>query len=743
MKKNQDDFQYLQNRFQAEHTEVPSSLSEQAMFDKLNRRETEKHPVKIPRSKRKTMKSLIAVAACFAIIVGTGSGAYAVRMSNKPKPLPDMTGVSYFTNYRQLTTTMKEIDKKNHSQRSLPFLSGFMFDEFAAKSNFAVEESYGDSAAATGQAKTGASAAEGVTSYAETNKQVDAVDEADIIKTDAHYIYYIANGRNVKIFTAGDGDAQQVYEINTGDDVIAEEMYLVNDTLMVVGTHQQYYNAPLIDDSEDVVVYEDDTPASVDDSLSGFAVETTASEETEPEAPTEEEATGVPVEPETTTEPIEQETTTEPVTEPTTEATTEAPAEPEPSPELERVDAERAIALTYDISDRTAPVLTDIYEQSGSYLSSRMTGGNLYLVSYYYNYDREIPLCGTGGNCERLPIENIVAVDESNNTNYAIVGAVNTADGSSMQTNAVLGVGSDIYCNENNLYLFGNIYQYRNHYYNFNTEVKTQIVKYALDGTDVELTASARVDGTTDNQFSLDEKDGNLRIATTSTNSDFEDTNNLYVLDEGLNEIGKVTGFANNEHIEAVRYVGDTAYVITFERTDPLFIIDLSKPKKPTITGEVKIDGFSTFLKPVDENTLLGIGYYTEENEFGGVYTDGLKLALFDVSDKNNPRVLDEASFPDAYSAAQDTHKALVHNSEKGYYAIPITVSGYTWDEYGMEVPLQHQYDNGILQFTLDGGRFRLKNLQAAIEPQRCTFIGDYLYAVDADGKTVVTFPTE
>lgn len=733
----------MQSLFEAENVTAPASLSEQAMLDKLNRSETEKHTLKMPRSKRKTFKSLVAVAACFAIIIGTGSGIYAVGRSGKAKPMENMTGVTYFTSYRQLRNTVREIDKKNQRNRVHWWLPAPKYDEIAADGEveygaadtpaLSAPGTYGSTASQDSITGTAENTAE--VPYAKTNQQVDAVDEADIIKTDGSYIYYIpsrfyySGSRTIKIFSAKDGVTQLVSSTEVNGDVSLEEMYLMGDTLLAVGTHHPYsltvdYGAEPVEDAE---IAEEET-------LPDMETETASPDQSD--VSEEENASS-----EATTVPI-TETTVAQSTETTTESTT---ASTPVSPELGEVTEECTIVLTYDISDRTAPVLTDTYEQSGSYLSSRVTGGTLYLVSFDGNAGRKVPVCGDSGSCERLPIENIVAVDGCNETNYAIIGAVDTADGANTQTKAVLGVGSDIYCNENNLYLFGNIYQYRDHYFDFTVDVQTQVVKYALDGTSVELVASARVDGTTDNQFSLDEKDGNLRIATTSTNAAFQDTNNLTVLDEGLNEIGKVTGFANNEHIEAVRYVGDTAYVITFERTDPLFIIDLSRPEKPAITGEVKIDGFSTFLTPVDDNTLLGIGYCTDEFENGGVYTDGLKLALFDVSDKKHPKVLDEASFPDAYSSAQTTHKALVRNSEKGYFAIPINVYDYYWEEEdGSEDKAKpYPYDNGILQFTLEDGSFHLKNWQANIETERCTFIGNYLYAVDADGNTIVSFPTE
>ena len=145
------------------------------------------------------------------------------------------------------------------------------------------------------------------------------------------------------------------------------------------------------------------------------------------------------------------------------------------------------------------------------------------------------------------------------------------------------------------------------------------------------------------------------------------DVNNLFVLDPDLKEAGSVTGFARNESIKAVRYVGDKAYVITYEAIDPLFIIDLSDPEDPSIEGEVMIDGFSTLLVPVNEGRMLGIGHATGDNGYGGEYDSGLKLALFDISDPSHPAVLDSMEFKDMMSPAQSDHHALMVNAEAGY----------------------------------------------------------------------------
>lgn len=94
----------------------------------------------------------------------------------------------------------------------------------------------------------------------------------------------------------------------------------------------------------------------------------------------------------------------------------------------------------------------------------------------------------------------------------------------------------------------------------------------------------------------MDEYAGNFRIATTASDEKSNDINKLYVFDSSLKKLGEIEGFAKGESIQAVRFSGNTAYVITYENTDPLFVIDLSNPQKPKIKGSVKISGFQQIL---------------------------------------------------------------------------------------------------------------------------------------------------
>jgi uncharacterized secreted protein with C-terminal beta-propeller domain len=215
----------------------------------------------------------------------------------------------------------------------------------------------------------------------------------------------------------------------------------------------------------------------------------------------------------------------------------------------------------------------------------------------------------------------------------------------------------------------------------------------------------------------MNEKDGYFRVATSDDNG-----NNLFVFDSELNEVGKVTGFAKGESIRAVNYLGDMAYVITYEQTDPLFVIDLSNPSAPEIKGSVEITGFSSNLVFVDENTILGVGYDD---------TWGIKLALFDVSNPTSPKVLDSYVMENAYSNAQSNYKAIVVNRDKGYFAIDYNKT--STDDYSTVTGgLIINVENGKINIT---NNYKLNTGDNCSYAQRLTYINDTIYILDDYGN--------
>ena len=203
------------------------------------------------------------------------------------------------------------------------------------------------------------------------------------------------------------------------------------------------------------------------------------------------------------------------------------------------------------------------------------------------------------------------------------------------------------------------------------------------DGS-VEYQTKTRVEGTTIDQFSLDEKDDNIRIALYTTKG-----SRVVVLDNNLKQLGETAYLAKGEKMYSARFVGDRAYLVTYKNIDPLYSIDLSDPANPKALGALKIPGYSTYLQPYDENHIIGFGFQTEEtvrrNSLGRVTSSsakvtGMKMALFDVSDISNPKMISEEVIGDSKtnSTVLENHKALLLDKERNLLAIPI--KNYTTD---------------------------------------------------------------
>lgn len=205
-------------------------------------------------------------------------------------------------------------------------------------------------------------------------------------------------------------------------------------------------------------------------------------------------------------------------------------------------------------------------------------------------------------------------------------------------------------------------------------ENETIIHKLSLDNGQIEYKSRGAVQGDLLNQFSLDEKDGYLRVATTLSIWVQESilTNNVFVLDESMNTVGRLTDIARDERIEAARFTGDKLYLVTFRRIDPFFVIDLSNPSAPRIDGELKLPGYSEYLHPLDDTHIIGVGMdATEEGR-----TTGLKIALFDVSNPAAPSVVKTLSFGEegSNSAVLQDHKAFLLSNNKDKIVLPVSL---------------------------------------------------------------------
>ncbi|MFH1331325.1 MAG: beta-propeller domain-containing protein [Actinomycetota bacterium] len=186
--------------------------------------------------------------------------------------------------------------------------------------------------------------------------------------------------------------------------------------------------------------------------------------------------------------------------------------------------------------------------------------------------------------------------------------------------------------------------------------------------------ASGAVDGHLLNQFSMDEYEGHLRVATTdgapwSSTDTSKSAVSVLAIDGGtLVEVGRVGDLGRGESIYSVRFVGPTGYVVTFRQTDPLYVVDLRDPAAPRVSGELKITGYSAYLHPLDEGRLLGVG--REATEDGRV--TGAKVTLFDVSDPANPRAIDSWQLADGYTDVEYDHLAFLYWAPEEIVVLPM-----------------------------------------------------------------------
>ncbi|MEI6378984.1 MAG: beta-propeller domain-containing protein [Candidatus Falkowbacteria bacterium] len=234
---------------------------------------------------------------------------------------------------------------------------------------------------------------------------------------------------------------------------------------------------------------------------------------------------------------------------------------------------------------------------------------------------------------------------------------------------------------------------------------KTVIQKIAYSGDTFTYQGSVEVRGSLLNQFSMDEDNGYFRVATTknrnwssfATAEDNVSYSNVYILDKDLNPTGALEKLAKGERIYSARFMQGRAYLVTFQQVDPLFVIDVSNPVKPAVLGQLKVPGFSTYLHPYDEKTIIGFGRQTATTDKGQVVTKGLKISLFDVSDVANPKEKStvELGGQGSDSPALYDHKAFMLAKSKNRLVIPVylTKVGGTWGDY---------QDSGAAVFAID-----------------------------------------
>ena len=187
---------------------------------------------------------------------------------------------------------------------------------------------------------------------------------------------------------------------------------------------------------------------------------------------------------------------------------------------------------------------------------------------------------------------------------------------------------------------------------------------------------TGEVQGNLLNQFSMDEDaDGYLRLAVTKTDKEYKNVNAIVILDIQLQEYSKLDDLAKDERIYSVRFMGDKVFLVTFKQIDPFFVIDLSDKRNPEVLGYLKIPGYSSYLHPISDTLILGIGQDTKVSQWGGTVNSGVKVTLFDVSDYSDPEEVAtyKITSENSYTPVQNDHKAFMYMESEKLIVLPVT----------------------------------------------------------------------
>ena len=424
------------------------------------------------------------------------------------------------------------------------------------------------------------------------------------------------------------------------------------------------------------------------------------------------------------------------------------------------VDSESYTAVDiFDLTNRQAPALVASLGQDGYSVASRMIGETLYLVTSYYpdapleeQEDTFAPCTYRDG--ERTPLEcgSIGILPNDDTMTFAVLGSYSIPDGGVIGTQSILGGGDTVYMNKDNLYLCridysDTVTETKNEdpyvVTSHSQSVNTVISRYSVSDGKLAYCASGTVAGGLLNQFSLEEKDGNLRVVTTEERSKYrvfvdeanefenfkydsnERSNDLFVLDSDLKPVGSVTGIAEGEQVYSVRFQGDYGYLCTYRTTDPIFAVDLSDPAAPKVVGEVKLSGYSDYLHVWNDDLLFGLGMETQEitDENGTTAKlDGMKMVMINKADPANLTEAGVKSVNADYSEALTNHKAILVDPERNLIAFPAEgsylVYGYTPE------------DGFVLKAEIAVSEWDWHN--------RGVVIGDYFYVCGTDRVNIL-----
>ena len=391
----------------------------------------------------------------------------------------------------------------------------------------------------------------------------------------------------------------------------------------------------------------------------------------------------------------------------------------------------------YSIENREAPRLIRTVEHDGEYAETRLKDGVIYYMvrAYFYGELPEVYVSATGydGN---IPYDKGFYFDGLPCFRSTVIGKIDLNDATRDDFRCYVGVGENMYMSENYVYLTTTDTSglYRTNglrtYYDVNGTATTRVARFKLD--DLKFVGAGEVKGNVKDRYSLDEYNGNIRIATTVNNAGSA----VYVLGSDMSLIGSVENIAPGESIYSVRFNGDTATIVTFLQIDPVFKVDLSDPASPKVSEGLKKDGVSYYLHYIEgTDYVIGLG----RNTSGGAEL-GLEVVLFDMSG-GEAEIINAVIIGSTYGYSETLYdpRGILYDKENDMFGFSATV-------YDSKGNLKQSYyifgfNDGILKLRatishdaslddryeiIDGDGYYTENYAV----KRAVRIGDYVYAL-------------
>jgi uncharacterized secreted protein with C-terminal beta-propeller domain len=406
--------------------------------------------------------------------------------------------------------------------------------------------------------------------------------------------------------------------------------------------------------------------------------------------------------------------------------------------------------LLVDVAEPSSPRLLESLTLDGGYLSARLSGGVVRLVTSSTptvadpedaTVEDVLPSAVRRGPQGQLVSDGPAVDCEQVHHTDAAVGAstllVTTLDLgrdlAPVDRTAVTTAGDLVYASPDRLYVATSS-QTRRTPGRAAPGVTTEV--HAFDTTSPTRTryaGSASVDGTVLGRWAFSSYAGHLRVATTHPGGATTrgSSSSVVVLEErrdSLVETGRVDDLGPDERIYAVRYFGDLATVVTFRQTDPLYVLDLGDPSDPKLLGELKVPGFSTYLHPVGDDRLLAVGH----DATGTGRVTGLQVSLFDLSDRSTPVQLDRLSLGRRTTPASQDSRAFGYDPTRRLALLPLSEDGSGTGTTSSAVGIRVS-ESGTLE---EVGRL---DTPSPAQAERVLFDSEHVYAVSRSGVTAGT----